>query len=1307
MPICHHLTERQESLLLTVWTQVVLTFARDRSTPFWRPFVVEITVESRPNEEIERRRWRVWGRSCKMNRLLLLLAVAASTLACPEFCKCREKVVDCSAKSLSKLPKSLPTEATTLLLTGNNINGLRKEDLRPLRKLEILIVRNNNIQYIEEGILDELPKLRRLHLARNKLRKLPRLATKPAPLISLELRHNNLIHLNSQAFSNCPHLMQLDLANNLLPSIPTKIFKNNMQLMELHLHRNPWNCDCRMIELKGYFAMQKNSSESACFTPPDLKKSLVHEVENSMLRCTQPIVEEESSGITLKCPTETDQGDEIVWIEGNEELETNETVVRIRPDMLRLTPDSLVSEISCTVDRLSRTIGYREQRQIRVHHGKAPQFTFKQKATSAREGDPLELTCEASGEPQPKMACYTCLASNIHGKVEHSVKVGLTSSEPPVIFDAPMSTTMEIGQQITFRCKARGVPLPEISWLFEGTRIPRRNTRYTISEDNIELTVEKLTRHDAGAYTCHAQNSVGSASAMARLNISNQVINKIDDFLNDTTVVQIAEQARINVDKALQTTKEEKAKTKMNDPNNLRSLFKFAATLGKVDLGKAREIYEESLRLIQEHIENGLEFSASGITPNVSYEAVLPVSFVQTLMEKSGCQTGQFVESCDDICYHSKYRSYDGQCNNFEHPLWGVSEMAFLRLLPPRYENGFNTPVGWEKGRLYNGFPLPNARKISRKLIGTDEITPHTHLSAMLMQWGQFIDHDLTLTAPALTRHSYREGAFCNRTCENLDPCFNIQLEPDDPKLLVAKNQKYPCLEFERNGAACGSGETSPIFQRVTYRDQLNVLTSYLDASAIYGNTEEQALELRDLYSDHGILRFDIVSEAQKPYLPFEKESEMDCRRNYSEENPIRCFLAGDLRANEQLGLTSMHTIFLREHNRIASRLLELNSNWDGETIYQAAMMQHITYNDWLPKLIGRPTFNEIIGPYKGYNPDVNPTIANEFATAALRFAHTMINPQLFRFDKNFEPIKEGNLPLHKAFFAPERLLSEGGIDPLLRGLFAAPIKNPRPDQILNKELTERLFSRYHEVALDLAAFNIQRGRDHGLPAWTEYRKFCNLSAPQTWEDMTPIVKNESVIAKLKELYGSPANIDLWVGGVTEKRTPEAMMGPTLACIIADQFKRLRDGDRFWYENEGMFTKLQLRQIKKASLSKIVCTNGDDIDRIQRDIFIYHGNSTTFYEPCGSLPEVNLNMWAACCDSTCHSSLSSASVSKAKKRKRHTPKVKVCDLANGEVKKQGETWMDHDDPCAECTCKESEVWCRVNHDCRRKNFPEV
>uniref|UniRef100_A0A1I7XLG1 Chorion peroxidase n=1 Tax=Heterorhabditis bacteriophora TaxID=37862 RepID=A0A1I7XLG1_HETBA len=447
--------------------------------------------------------------------------------------------------------------------------------------------------------------------------------------------------------------------------------------------------------------------------------------------------------------------------------------------------------------------------------------------------------------------------------------------------------------------------------------------------------------------------------------------------------------------------------------------------------------------------------------------------------------------------------------------------MPLHRLLPPIYENGFSTPVGWERGKLYYGYPKPNAREVSRQLVSTQHITAHSHLSAMVMQWGQFVDHDLTHTATALSRQSYASGAICNRTCENLDPCFNIPITSNDPKLHTGIYIKYPCIEFERSGAVCGSGETSLIFQRVTYRDQMNILTSYLDASALYGSTEVQALELRDLFGDHGQLRFDIVSAGQKPYLPFEKDSDMDCKRNFSQENPIRCFLAGDLRANEQLGLTAMHTVFLREHNRIAAQLLEINVNWDGETIYQetrkimGAIMQHITYAEWLPIILGRTGYSELIGDYGGYNPEVNPSISNAFATAAFRFGHTLINPTLFRYDNEFKVINDGHLPLHK-------------------------------------------------VSLDLAVMNIQRGRDHGLPGYLEYRRFCNLSVPETWDDMAVDVPDIKVRNKLKALYGHPENIDLWVGGVVETRLPDALMGPTFACIIGDQFRRLRDGDRFW-----------------------------------------------------------------------------------------------------------------------------------------------
>ena len=116
--------------------------------------------------------------------------------------------------------------------------------------------------------------------------------------------------------------------------------------------------------------------------------------------------------------------------------------------------------------------------------------------------------------------------------------------------------------------------------------------------------------------------------------------------------------------------------------------------------------------------------------------------------------------------------------------------------------------------------------------------------------------------------------------------------------------------------------------------------------------------------------------------------------------------------------------------------------------------MQHITYHHWLSHIIGP----DQLGDYRAYNAAVDPTIANVFAASAFRFGHTLIQPVLRRLDANLTVIPEGDLPLHRAFFAPWRLVEEGGVDPLLRGLFASPGKMPAVDQVMNSELTERLF---------------------------------------------------------------------------------------------------------------------------------------------------------------------------------------------------------------------------------------------------------
>lgn len=323
----------------------------------------------------------------------------------------------------------------------------------------------------------------------------------------------------------------------------------------------------------------------------------------------------------------------------------------------------------------------------------------------------------------------------------------------------------------------------------------------------------------------------------------------------------------------------------------------------------------------------------------------------------------------------------------------------------------------------------------------------------------------------------------------------------------------------------CGSGMTSVFFHKPTQREQINQITSYIDASNIYGSTDDEAQNLRDFSTQTGYLRSGYIMPSGKPLLPANNGEPVDCQMDPNKAH-IPCFQAGDHRANEQLGLLALHTIWMRQHNFIAEGLRRYNPHWDGDMLYHearkliGAQLQHITYYYWLPKILG-PKGMADMGNYKGYDPKEDSTIINSFATAAFRFGHSLINPVIYRLNSTFQPTREGNLPLHRAFFAPFRIVEEGGIDPIIRGLIARSAKKLEPDALVNTELTEKLFKLAHDVGLDLAALNIQRGRDHGLPTYNDVREYCGLKRARSFPEFKEIT-NIAVRRKLREVYGHP-----------------------------------------------------------------------------------------------------------------------------------------------------------------------------------------
>jgi len=569
--------------------------------------------------------------------------------------------------------------------------------------------------------------------------------------------------------------------------------------------------------------------------------------------------------------------------------------------------------------------------------------------------------------------------------------------------------------------------------------------------------------------------------------------------------------------------------------------------------------------------------------------------------------------------FHKKYRTTNGTCNNLGDPDRGAALTAFRRLAPPEYENGVNLPKGWTPYQLYNGFDLPSGREVSLKMISCPDIHIDNEYTEMIMQWGQFIDHDITFSPKVESSIGIKSGIDCGMLCYNDHPCFPIQTPKDDPRIPQDK-----CMGTIRSAGICNA-KPGEAYQR----QQLNAITAYIDASQVYGSSVAQELALRDYKPNRGYLRVSTYSAAGKPYLPL-RDDTTGCQPNPNNASEITCFLSGDGRMNEQLALTALHTVWLREHNRIVDRLWELHPYADPEFIYQearkivGAKMQVIHYKEWLPKVLGKNEINKM-GRYNGYDPTVDASIANEFAGAAYRFGHGLIRATMFRLDENYEPIKPwGNLPMHQQFFTPYRIIYEGGIDPPLRGMFGAPAKKMETDRIMTSEVTEKLFAMFKKIAFDLGAMNIQRGRDHGLPSYNAMREKCGLKRAKRFSHFSNEIPEKGIL-NLEELYGHPDNVDLWVGGMSEDHVRDGMLGPTFSCIITDQFRALRDGDRFWYENSGIFTPEQVQELSKASLARVLCDNGDNIRRIQPDAFKM--TSPQDMVSCDNIEDVDLNAW--------------------------------------------------------------------------------
>lgn len=502
-------------------------------------------------------------------------------------------------------------------------------------------------------------------------------------------------------------------------------------------------------------------------------------------------------------------------------------------------------------------------------------------------------------------------------------------------------------------------------------------------------------------------------------------------------------------------------------------------------------------------------------------------------------------------------RSIDGSGNNLQSPLMGATFTQLIRYVFSDYEDGVSEIP--EAGR-------PSARLVSNIVNSQDELIPNPlNASDYIWQWGQFLDHDLDFT----------NGASPVEPADIAVPAGDPFFDPFDTGTQV--------ITFDRSvfDISTGTGIDNP-------RQQINTITTWIDASNVYGSDVERAVTLR---ANDGTGR---LNTSAGNLLPFNTTG----LPNDGGDDDTALFVAGDFRANEQVGLTAMHTLFMREHNRYVTELSAAKPGLSGDELYErgrrfvGALMQAITYNEFLPTLLGQGA----LSPYSGYNASVDASIANIFSTAAYRFGHSMLSPQILRLDQNLNTIPEGDLPLLDAFFSPELITDEGGIDPMLRGL--AKQVAQRADPFVIDDVRNFLFGPPGAGGFDLASLNIQRGRDHGLPKYNDVREQMGLSRVLSFANIS---SDADIQMRLQDAYGNVDNIDVWVGGLAEDPIQGSHLGELFHLIVKTQFEALRDGDRFWYERK--LNSSELAEVQATRLSDVIKRNTRIGNELQNDVF--------------------------------------------------------------------------------------------------------
>lgn len=475
----------------------------------------------------------------------------------------------------------------------------------------------------------------------------------------------------------------------------------------------------------------------------------------------------------------------------------------------------------------------------------------------------------------------------------------------------------------------------------------------------------------------------------------------------------------------------------------------------------------------------------------------------------------------------------NGSCHDLLDPRKGASGELQVRLLEPSYADNRGAP----SGQL-----LPSPRDISNAIAREDVDLPNIKLASRnLIFFGQFMDHDFALI---LEQPEPEE-------LEDEDKVLLVRPEVLEVEIPEDDEQFEEPMEFGRSVFELDSRFV---------RQFKGAITPWLDLGNVYGDTSERTARLRA--GTDGLLRVDDINGGDFPF--FEDIGS-------GESEPI----CGDIRCSENTMLFGWHTLFLRNHNYWADEFRQETGSSNDDEIFENARVrniveyQFIVWEQYLPYLLGRRTFEEITGEYE-LDPDLSPVCSLEFTTAVFRYGHSGVSNDLQFMDENLEQTR-GTVALAEAFM---------NVDPVtestsrLGELFIAQGVIPHPvlDSRVVSGIRDNLFANLPDSpAFDLISRNIERGRDHGIQSFTRLREEAGLPpflCPDDPRDcFTQLTADEQIAESLFELYGDIEQCELWPCGMAEDSFQDSLLGQTFTLVMAQQFNRMRNSDRLWYDN--------------------------------------------------------------------------------------------------------------------------------------------